>query len=474
MRAITTMLSESEQQAIHEASLEVLETAGVNCGSEEVRQLFTKQGAKVVGQNVRFPKKMVEEMLKLANHTIPFGARNDQHRFSIPAMEFPYVTTAGYVPYVTEEGAAKPRLATTKDLEKFAILSDALDEFGFFWPIVLPNDVEAEYMEYKAVETSFKYTSKHIQASTSSKKLAKWQIELAQTIAGGKNKMKKNPNMSLLAAPLTPLCLEKGIAEATMVCAQNGIAVVPMSLPQMGSTSPATFAGNTVLANAENLACYLTAKCTAEDAPILYSADTGAPNMVTMGMEYDYPEYTLLAMANADMARFYGLPSMVAAGMSEHKEFQTVAGFERNVFKSAMALLTRTDLSCSFGSVDHCLSSNFADILLDCESYKYAKAFLRSYKCTPEKMATDIICQVGPRGNYLDHEHTFMNFREELNVYKIENSFVFDHEEGKDYRQVAQEKAEAIWANHKVPALDEALMKEMDAISEKAHEDLIG
>ncbi|MEG2406580.1 MAG: trimethylamine methyltransferase family protein, partial [Clostridiales bacterium] len=283
-----------------------------------------------------------------------------------------------------------------------------------------------------------------------------------------------NPNMSLLAAPMTPLSLEKGIAEATMECALSGVAVVPMSLPQMASTSPATYAGNAVLANAENLACYLTAKCSAEDAPILYSADTGAPNMATMGMEYDYPEYTLLAMANADMARFYGLPSMVAAGMSEHKEFQTVAGFERNVFKSAMALMTRTDLSCSYGSVDHCISSNFADILLDCESYKYAKAFLRSYKCTPEKLAVDIICEVGPQGNYLAHEHTFMNFREELNVYNIEKSFVFDHEADKDYRMVAQEKAEEIWANHEVPAIDEALIKEMDILSEKAHEDLVG
>ena len=413
MQMKISFLSSDEKQAIHDNSLKLLENVGVDVGSEKVRNLLAKKGAKTSGDNVRFPKEMVEEALKMANSTMTLAARDETKSIDLPATELPYCTTAGYVPFVTEEGTRERRLATCDDLRVFSVLSDYYDEFGLFWPVVLPKDVPEGFEEYKAVEVSFKNTCKHIQASVSNEKTARYQIELAALIAGGEANLRKKPLLSLLAAPLSPLGIEGGIAEALVYSAQHGIPTVPMSLPQMSTTSPATVAANTLVANAEVLACYMLSKCADENAPVIYSTDTGAPDMKTMALEYNNPEYLILSAGNADMARFYNMPSMVASGMGENKDFTSVCGFERNVFKDVIGLLTRTDLACFFGTLDSCLSSSPVECVLDVEAYKYAKAYLRSFELNEYKLAYDVIAEAGPRGNFLQHIHTVENYRKD-------------------------------------------------------------
>ena len=468
MRLKLTFLSDDEIQAIHHNSLRLLENVGVNIDSEKARNLLAAKGAKVCGDNVRFPKEMVTETLRLANANVTLTARNDAKSVRLPAVEFPYCTTSGYVPYVIDEGATEYRLATAEDLRVFSVLSDYYDEFGFFWPVVLPQDVPAGYQEYKAVEVAFSHTGKHIQASVSNGETAEYQIELAALIAGGKGKLRERPVLSLLAAPLTPLCIKGGIADAIVCAARHGIPVVPMSLPQMGTTSPATAAANTLLANTEVLSCYMLAKCADELAPVIYASDTGAPNLRTLGLEYNNPEFFILSAGNADMARFYNLPGMVGSGMSEEKDYSTVFGFERNVLKHVIGLLNRTDISCFFGTVGGCMAASPVECILDVEAYKYAKAYLRSYELNDYKLAYDVIAEIGPQGNFLQHKHTHKNLREEIFTGRIEDSCVF----GENYRERAAEKLKTILSGHKVPPIEEKLAKEIEALSKKAYDAL--
>ena len=469
MRLKLSFLSDDEIQAIHHNSLKLLENVGVNIDSEKAKRLLAGKGAKVSGDNVRFPKEMVTETLRAANTTMTLAARNDAKSAFLPAVEFPYCTTSGYVPYVIDEGASENRPATVEDLRVFSILSDYYDEFGFFWPIVLPQDVPGEYQEYKAVEVAFANTGKHIQASVSNGATAEYQIELAALIAGGKSKLREKPTLSLLAAPLTPLCIKGGIADAIICAAQHGIPTVPMSLPQLGTTSPSTVAANTLLANTEVLSCYMVAKCADENAPVIYASDTGAPDMRNLSHDYNNPEFFIMSAGNADMARFYNLPSMVGSGMAEEKDYSTTFGFERNVLKHVIGLLNRTDIACFFGTVDSCMAASPVDCVLDVEAYKYAKAYLRSYELNDYKLAYDVIAEVGPQGNFLQHKHTVKNLREEVFLKRMEDSCVF----GENYRERASEKLSSILAEHRVEPLEENLQREIEALSKKAYSALV-
>ncbi len=471
MRTQLSLLNEGEQTYIHKKTLELLSTVGVYVGSDEIKNLLARKGAKVIGDNVRFPSEMVTEMLSLAISSFPLGARDESNILSLPAGSHPFTTPAGYVPFIQDEGSDKKRYVTEADLQKLCILSDAATEMDCFWPLMFPHEFEGEFQEFKALDISFRNLTKHVQCSSASGKLAEWQVELAAAITGGKENLRKNPIMSLLSAPTTPLAIEKGIAEAMAVSARHGIPIIPMSLPQMTTTSPATVAADTLLVNSEVLSCYMVAKCVDEDARFFYSSDAGAPDLRNGGIDYENSEYLLLGAADVDMARFYGLPCEVG-GTVEFKDFSTLAGFERNVYKLAMKLMTRPDVCCWFGTRESCLSSSLVDVVLDLEVYHYAKAYLREFGLDEETIALDVIREIGPRGNFLDHDHTFRHFRKEIFMEKAANSFLFASE--KDYRVLANEKLDHILANHKVKAIPDDVLAAMDEIARKAGQDLQG
>ena len=84
MHSVLSMMSKMEQETIHETSLQLLEEVGVVIGSENVRKMLEAKGAKVIGENVRFPKAMTEEMLGLIVHTFPSA-----HIQKLTANKFP-------------------------------------------------------------------------------------------------------------------------------------------------------------------------------------------------------------------------------------------------------------------------------------------------------------------------------------------------------------------------------------------------
>ncbi|MGI5874548.1 MAG: trimethylamine methyltransferase family protein [Bacillota bacterium] len=461
-----TLLTPEEQEKIHQTTLKLLEEVGVVIGSEAVRDMLAKQGAKVIGENVRFPKEMVEEMLRHSVHSFPLGAFNEKDRLTVPSVTHPFTTTAGYVPYVYDEATGKNRYATTEDLRQLCIIADYMDEMDCFWPLMLPGEYHGELQEFKATEIALRNMGKNIQCSSASGELARYQIELGRAVAGGSAAFRDNPVLSLLSAPTTPLAVEHGIADAIVESAKAGVPILPMSLPQMSTTSPATFAADTLLVNAENLACHMIARCADENARVFYSSDAGAPNLFDAGIDYENCEYVMLSAADCDMARYYDLPTAMGCSV-EYKDFSTKAGFERNVFRCALKLLTRVDVACWVGTRESCLSSSLIDVILDLEVCRQAMAYFRNFEVNDETLALDVIAERGPRGNYLDHEHTFKHFRESIFTSKAENCYLFA-EGYENHRKVAQEKIDGILAGHAAPAYDEALVAELDRITASA------
>ena len=78
-----SFLSESEIEAIHDASLRVLDKTGIKVMSEPALDVLKKAGAKVDYEtgHVSIPRNVVEEALKMAPRTIKYCARNPKYDF---------------------------------------------------------------------------------------------------------------------------------------------------------------------------------------------------------------------------------------------------------------------------------------------------------------------------------------------------------------------------------------------------------
>jgi trimethylamine--corrinoid protein Co-methyltransferase len=468
MRAVITLLSQDEIQKIHEATLEVLEKTGVVIESEEVAAVLAKKGAKVSGNSVKFPREMVEEAISQINKTVLFAARDPKYDFVIPHGNYTFNSTSGYSPFIYDAPGEKRRRSTSDDLAKVARLCDGLDEVDFFWPIAMPTEETiAELEEISALNTSIRHITKHIECSCASKGAAEWQVRIGEAIAGGSDALRERPLFSAVASPTTPLAFEKCTSDALPVFAKAGIPVTPMNVPLAGTTAPCSFAGALVITNAEQLVILTILKAYNKDAPMVYSADTGSANLMTGNLNYDNPDYDLYTFGCAQLARFYGLPNTVGSGSYEAKDFTTVSGFNQNVLKTAINQMSLTDCAIWIGSLDDAMATSLWDIVLDCEVLKYAKLYCKELSVDSDSLALDVINEVGPRGEFVTHEHTLENFRQEVTLTSVNDSYLF-MESGKHFIEMASEKANSILNSHIVTPLSDTVLMELDKLMEAA------
>ena len=77
------IVSRDEVEAIHQASLKVLEEIGMDFMLPEARDLLKNAGAEIEGERVRFDRGMVEEPIKSAPPDFTFHARNPENTIKI-------------------------------------------------------------------------------------------------------------------------------------------------------------------------------------------------------------------------------------------------------------------------------------------------------------------------------------------------------------------------------------------------------
>ncbi|MEG1497248.1 MAG: trimethylamine methyltransferase family protein [Clostridiales bacterium] len=464
MKALLTMAGENELTQIHETTLKVLEEVGIIVQSQEVVEHLSKCGAKTDGKKVYLPKKMVEDAIKLINKEIVFGARNPNHDFTIPYKNQTFNTTNGYSPFIYDEPGKPRRNSTGKDLAKIAQLCDGLEYLDFFWPIVMPTEeTVSEMEEISAFNIAIRNNSKHIECSCSSPGAAYWQVKIATAVAGSEAEFKKRPLFSVIASPTTPLTFEKCTTEAMVILAKAGVPISPMDLPMSGTTAPATLPGTLVMTNAEQLATLVIIKSYNPEAPMIYATDSTTADLRTGGLFYNNSDYDLLSIMTADLAHYYGIPSIVSHAANETHAFENKEGFLANILRVAMSQMTRTDNSVWLGSLDDCMATSLWDIVLDHETLKYVKTYLKNIEVNENTLAYEAIKEIGPGGEFISAEHTMMNFRNELNYTLPEDSFIFKNGGG-DFVELAKKEAERILEEHTVPAIEQSILNELDEI----------
>ena len=448
-----TFLSDDEIASIHETSLRVLQEIGMKVVSKKVQSLLAENGAEVDDSRstVRIPDALVEEAISKAPKEMVLCGRNPNFDLSLPVKDLPFVATSGFSVFMRDFETGEKRMTNSSDLKDFAVLSDYLDQVDFFWPIVTPTELPPPLQRVHALAISFENTEKHVQHEALTEKDAKWQIKLAATIVGSEEKLKRRPIFSSVNCPVSPLVFEEGSSEAMIELARAGIPVLPMSMALCGSTAPATIAGTLVIINAENLASLVLLQCANPGAPVIYCAESTPANMKTGEINYEAPEFPLIAAGATQMARLYKLPC-----------YTTPIGI--------LTQMGRGDISADFGSLENAESAALEQVILDVEEWKQAKAYLRRFKVNEETLGFDAIKNVGPGGNFLGTKHTLEHFREEIWLKK--ETTILPSMSGSLIDR-AKEKVRQILSSHVPPQLDEGVKREISQILRECEKDML-
>jgi trimethylamine--corrinoid protein Co-methyltransferase len=463
-RAKMITMDQKEEDLIHELSIKCLNEIGVCVHSDKVLKMLEENGAVVNYDSMvaKMPEAMVNKALQSAPSKFTLYGRDSKHDIALPIDGPPKCAPSGLAVFVSDLETGEERNATKDDLGKFIRLADALDSIGYVWTSITLSDVPSEVHGAHEVWVTLQNTTKHITSvSAQGAEDALLQIELAALVAGGKDKLREKPILSVVMCPLAPLTFEKYAVEAQVEFAKAGVPISSMSMSMGGITAPVTVAGTISNNNTENLASLVITQTASPGAPHIYTVESTPMDMVTAGVNYRAPELPFISNSCAQMARRYQLPSETGCfGGSD----QTV-GMSKSYCETSTTVLSvfGTDLVVGLGGVNNALTNSYEQLVIDAYLWDCYQAFLNNHEITAEKVALDIVKEVGHGKSFLSHEHTFSNFRKELTMWD-KKKLAMQTTLSDNMVPEAKAIAEELIKEHVVPSLDAKILEQGEAI----------
>jgi trimethylamine--corrinoid protein Co-methyltransferase len=460
------VINDYQIQQIHQATLEVLERTGIQIAYPQALEILHGAGARVDGDRVRIPSWLVEDALHKAPARIVLGDRKGQRKVYVEGNKSwfgPSLDCVDYLDPLTNER----RRFVSDDCRVTATLADALSNYSWVMTIGMADDVDPDIADRVIAKQVFKYTEKPLVFCCKDGNSLKDIYEMAVLIAGSKENFEQAPTIVQYSEPISPLLYYDPAVEKIIFCAENNIPQINFPAPQLGSTGPATFAGNIVQGSAESLSGLVLAQLVKSGAPFIYGAFTTVMDMRTTIFSYGAPEISLMKAAMSQMAQFYQLPFFGTAGASDAKFPDTQAGVEAT-FSLLSAALIGANLVHDAGSwLDHGSLSSPAFMVLVNEILYMIKQYMQGISVDDESLAIELIDKIGPGGHYLHEDHTMAHFKD-IWYSDIFDRKVFDvwlEEGGAKFDQRLQEKTKALM-KHQPDPLQDKVLKEIEKMEQ--------
>ena len=176
--------------------------------------------------------------------------------------------------------------------------------------------------------------------------------------------------------------------------------------------------------------------------------------------------------ATAQMGRFYNLPVRGGGAVTDSKTVDSQAAYE-SMMSMQMATLSGINFVLhSAGILEGYITASYEKFIIDSEICGMCKRIKRGEEITAEKLATDVINEVGPGGEFLTDTHTFENFKTELYVPIMEerDNFARWTDKGSlSMEQRANAKYKEMLENYKEPAIDNDIRNNLEKYMESLH-----
>lgn len=270
-------------------------------------------------------------------------------------------------------------------------------------------DNESYLHEYDAI---FRNTTKPVIYSAPSRWYTRKMLEMAVAASGSEQNFRKRPFVGLYTSTISPMKVgdyNDGIVDAV----DMGVPIICSAGAMMGSTCPVTLSGTLAQMNAEALFGIVFTQLIKPGAPVIYGVHGSPMDMKTGQISYSNPIQPVYRAVIAQLGRYYNLPTFGLGGGVESKLPDAEAGAQAmmGLLFNALTGITITITSGSMGTGLY----GSAEMLLICdEILRNIKKIMMGVKIDDERLAVNVIKDVGHDGEFLSREHTIKFFREEL------------------------------------------------------------
>lgn len=460
------VLSPSDIRRIHEATLEIIATAGVKFPLPRALDILEAHGAAIdrATSIAKIPAQVIEGALKSAPPVYTLAARDPAQDLLMDGAHI-FLGTDGCGVEVMDLFTGELHRSAKSDVAASAKLADALEEISFWWAMVSAQDCPPESRGLHELEAAWNNTTKHLQTeSLLHHGEMKAAIEMAAAIVGGKDALRKRPILSIMQCTISPLAHDPGSLEAGLIAAEAGLPVGYMTMASCASTGPATLAGNLVVGNAEVIAALALMQMAYPGAPVYYAAAQTAMDLRSGAYTGGGPEDFLFGAATNQLADFYNVPLSMGAFATGAKLPDWQAAVD-NSFSSFMASASGADMLLGCGLLHGSRILNYEQMVMDCEIFSIVTKMMDGIRVDDETLALDAIRAVGPGGTFLAQKHTRQHMRSLWLPRLMDRRPYEQWMEKKDgARENARQRAVELLKTHQPDPLEPKLAEELKKI----------
>lgn len=469
------LLSEDEIEAIHNASLTVLEEIGMDFLLPEARALLKEAGADVDAdsERVRFDRSMIEETIRTAPSEFTLHARNPEHNLRMGGswMAFGCVSSP---PNASDMDNGR-RAGNTQDFQNLLRLSQYFNAVHFIggYPVE-PVDRHASTRHLECIRDMVHLTDKVVHAYSLGAERILDGIEMIKIARGlSDEQLDREPSLLSIINTNSPLKLDmpmlRGIME--MSARNQAICITPFTLA--GAMAPVTLAGALTQQNAEALAGVAFTQIVRPGAPVIYGGFTSNVDMKSGAPAFGTPEYMKTVIIGGQLARRYGLPYRTS-NVNAANTVDAQAAYE-SVFSLWGVTMGHGNLvKHAAGWMEGGLCASFEKLVLDVDLLQMVCEFLKPVDVDQDALGLDAIRDVGPGGHFFGTAHTQARYKDAFYHPIISDWRNFEtwEEAGRpEAWQRANTRFKQALRDYQPPPLDEAVRDELDAFVARRSEE---
>ena len=465
----TTYHAPAQLDRLKQATLDILETVGVQFQSEKALDVLAEHGVRVdrTAQIAKFPPEIVLAAMAQAPRRFSLGARDAS--CDIPVGDGnTYCTTDGSGVEIIDFATRERRQSTKADVADVTRMQDYLSSIAFWWPTLSAGDY-GETSQLHELDAGWNNTVKHLQGFVQGEREARYAVEMATVIAGSAEELRRRPVLSELIGVNSPLVVDKDGIEAALVLAEVGVPVCWVTAPMLGTTAPATRAGAYALGAAELVAATVALELASPGAPVLHFAMQSWADPRT-GDVVSFPQDARARALSTELAHHWGVPAESAACGTDSSVPGTWQAGVEEAMDFVQAAQEGSDLMPSIGLVNVYTLFYPEHLILGDDIYHRARFAIMDIEVDEESLALEAIAEVGPGGHFLGHKHTRRHMREAVKP-------AITHQPGpdgvfRDPLEVAREKAAWIWREYRPEPLEADKAAELTKILAAADSEL--
>ncbi|MDJ0683670.1 MAG: trimethylamine methyltransferase family protein [Alphaproteobacteria bacterium] len=469
-------LSADQVEAIHLASLELLENAGIEVMGEAALDLFERAGAKTDrSTGMVYPDRgLIAEALKSAPRTFTLTPRNRDRAVTIGGAHINFGFVSG-APNVHDRINGR-RPGNMADFERLMKLAQSFDCVHFLGNQVAPPiEMPANNRHLDTYRAALTLTDKVVGGVPIG---AGRVIDLINMVALARGltvvDLEADPSVIANININSPRKLDEEMANGAIALARHNQATIVTPFTLMGAMTPVTMAAALTQQNAEALIGVALTQLARPGAPVVYGGFTSNVDMRSGAPTFGTPENAKANLAGGQLARRYGLPYRTSA-CNAANTVDAQATYETQMAMTGAVFGHGNLIYHAIGWLEGGLVASFEKIVLDCEIAQHMMGMLTPIDTAPEEIALDAIAETAPGGHFFGAPHTMARY--ETAFYQpLLSDWRTQENWAEDGAKSATERATQIWTslleNYEAPALDPARLEAIDAYINRRRDEI--